>query len=407
MIFNRNKRSVAALLTTAMLVAGCSWLPDSGPSTSAITDGATVVGEPEDGTVGFKYALMDVSKQVLPYISEDGNSLAKTLGMGGSIAPEVRVGVGDTLQVTIFESAAGGLFIPNDAGSRPGNFVQMPAQIIDRGGGLSVPYAGSVPTLGRTLPQIQLDIEKRLAGRAIEPQAIVTLVTQKSNDVSVVGDVNAPNKFDVPPGGERVLDLIARGGGLKKDPYNSSVTVSRGGRKATIAFNTLISNPSENVFVGSGDTIYVYSEAKSYVAFGATGSQAKVDFGSEKVSLAEAVAKADGLNDSRADPARVFIYRLEHRKALEKMGVDISKFGDKKEIPTIYRANFRDPASFFAARNFNMRDKDIIYVSNSVQTELTKFLSLIDSVSATVSNTSGDIVTTRDAWHQIGRAPHR
>lgn len=407
MNFGRSKRAVVALMGSVLTLGGCSMLPDSGPSTSAIVDGASVVGGPEDGTVGFKYALLDVSGQILPYVSEDGQSLSKTFGLGPALAPEIRVGVGDVLSVTIFESAAGGLFIPNDAGSRPGNFVQLPNQTVDRSGAMSVPYAGSVPALGRTLPQIQSDIEKRLAGRAIEPQVLVTLVTQKSNDVSVVGDVNAPNKFDVQPGGERVLDLIARAGGLKKEPYQSSVTVQRGNRRATVSFNALIANPAENVYVGIGDTIYVYGEAKSYVAFGATGTQNKFDFGIEKLSLAEAVAQANGLLDNRADPAQVYVYRVENRRALEKMGVDVSKFGDKKEIPTIYRTNFRDPASFFAARKFMMRDKDVIYVSNSAQTELIKFLNLVDAVSATTANTSADLVTTRDAWHQLGRHAHQ
>ena len=401
MIFRHCKRLGVLLTSTTLALSGCGVISDSGPSTSAIVDGAAVVGAPESGTVGFEYALLDVSKSILPYVSEDGDSLAKTFGMGGVAAPEIRVGVGDILSVTIFESASGGLFIPNDAGSRPGNFVQLPNQTIDRGGGLSVPYAGSVPTLGRTLPQIQQDIERRLSGRAIEPQVMVTLVTQHSNDVAVVGDVNKPDKFTVQPGGERVLDLIARASGLKKEPYQSTVTIQRGARRATVNFNTLISRPNENIYVGGGDTIYVYGEAKSFVAFGATGSQQKIDFGSEKISLAEAVAQAGGLLDNRADPAQVYIYRLENRKSLEKMGVDTSKFGDRKEIPTVYRTNFRDPASFFAAQNFNMRNKDVLYVSNSMSTEIIKFLNLVDSISATSANVPANGVTARD---EIGRA---
>lgn len=407
MIFRRQAAVVGALLGSALFLTGCSSLPASGPGTYAISGGATVVGASEDGTVGLNYVLLDVSKQSLPLISEDSNSLSKSFGLGRAPAPEIRVGVGDILSVTIFESAAGGLFIPSDAGSRPGNYVQLPQQTIDRGGGLSVPYAGSVPALGRTLPQIQTEIERRLAGRAIEPQAMVTLVSQKSNDVSVVGDVNTPNKFDVQPGGERVLDLLARAGGLKKQPYQTTVTVQRGGRRATVAFNVLIENPRENVYVGSGDTIYVYGEAKSFVALGATGTQQKFDFGAETTSLAEAVAQAGGLIDNRADPAQVYVYRQENRKALEKMGVDTSKFAaDVKDIPTVYRTSFRDPGGYFAARSFQMRDKDVLYVSNSQSVELIKFLSVVDSISSTGANVPYDTVTARDALHQLGRASH-
>ena len=406
MRFKRELRVIVALMGSVSLLAGCSTLPASGPSDTSISGSAEVRATSDDATVGFKYALIDVNKGILPYVSEDGQKLAKTFGAGKAPAPEIRVGVGDILAVTIFESATGGLFIPNDAGSRPGNFVQLPNTTIDRSGGLSVPYAGIVPALGRTLPQIQADIEKRLSSRAIEPQVLVTLVSQKSNDVAVVGDVNTPGKFNVQPGGERVLDLIARAEGLKKQPYQSSVTIQRGGTKATVAFNTLIANPAENIYVGALDTIYVYGEAKTFVAFGATGQNQKFEFGAEKLSLAEGVGLAGGLLDNRADPGQTFVYRLESRKALEKMGVDVARFGEKKEIPTIYRTNFRDPASYFAARDFQMRDKDIIYVSNASSVELLKFLTVVDAVSGTSANVASDAVTIRDSVHQLGRAAH-
>ena len=403
----RTFRTLACVVGGALAVAGCSALPANGPSDTAISGGAVVHSVSDDATVGFKYALVDVNKGILPYVSEDGDSFAATFGLGRAPAPEIRVGVGDVLSVTIFESTSGGLFIPNDAGSRPGNYVSLPNQTVDRSGGLSVPYAGSVPAVGRTLPQIQAEIERRLAARAIEPQVLVTLVSQRSNDVSVVGDVNAPGRFTVQPGGERILDLIAHAGGLKKDSYSSSVTLQRGGRKATVAFNTLISRGTENIYVGAGDTIYIYSESKTYIAFGATGQNTKFNFGSEKLSLAEAVGQAGGLLDNRADPGQTFIYRLEGRKALEKMGVDIARFGDRKEIPTIYRTNLRDPAGYFAARDFQMRDKDIIYVSNASSVELIKFLNVVDAISGTTANVAGDAVTTRDALHQLGRAAHQ
>jgi polysaccharide biosynthesis/export protein len=402
----RKLRLAAAFLGGVAALGGCSSLPDSGPTTSAIADGATTVGVAETGQLGFNYALLDVSQNVLPYVSEDGQSLAQTFGLGRAPAPEIRVGVGDIISLTIFESTSGGLFIPNDAGSRPGNYVQLPNVTIDRTGVLSVPYAGSVPAIGRTLRDIESDIVKRLSSRAIEPQVMVTMVTQHSTDVAVVGHVNAPGKFSIQPGGERILDLIARAGGLKKEPYQSSVTVQRGARRATVAFDALVTRPAENIYVGINDTIYVYGEAKSYVAIGATGQQQKYDFGTEKLSLAEAVGQAGGLLDSRADPGQVFVYRLENRKALEKIGVDVTKFGEAKEIPTIYRTNMRESASLFASRSFQMRDKDVLYVSNASSVELIKFLTVLNSVTTTAAGTSSDAVTARDALHQLGRGAH-
>jgi polysaccharide export outer membrane protein len=62
------------------------------------------------------------------------------------------------------------------------------------------------------------------------------------------------------------------------------------------------------------------------------------------------------------------------------MGVDLSRFSPAvTKVPTIYQANFRDPSSFFAAQQFTLRDKDVLYVSNASSVELTKFLGVINA----------------------------
>ncbi len=47
-------------------------------------------------------------------------------------------------------SRSGGLFIPADAGVRPGNYVTFPTQTVDRSGNINIPFAGSVRASGRT-----------------------------------------------------------------------------------------------------------------------------------------------------------------------------------------------------------------------------------------------------------------
>jgi polysaccharide export outer membrane protein len=318
----------------------------------------------------------------------------------------IRVGVGDVVQVSIFESSAGGLFIPAEAGSRPGNFVTIPSQTVDRSGTISVPFAGQVPAAGRSLPEIQKDIEARLAKRAVEPQAIVSLVEQNASEVAVVGEVvNATNKFKIRPNGERVLDMVSKAGGLKFPGYEVFVTLQRGRMKTTVYFPTLVNTPEENIFVQPGDVLYVYREQQKYVAVGALSSVGQTSgltglfaFEQERLSLNEAVAKAGGLLDSRANPGQVFLYRMEYRKTLEALRVDLRKFPrDQKFIPTIYRANFRDPSSFFFAQSFPMRHKDIVYVSNADAVEVTKFLIFLRTITSTVAGVADDALVTRDS----------
>jgi polysaccharide export outer membrane protein len=109
-------------------------------------------------------------------------SLAATAAIGfnvllaqrilAQVTPAICVGVGDAVQVTIFE--------PADVSGRPGNFVTLPAQAIDASGTFPVPFAGDINAGGRSLLEIRREIEAKLAKRAIDPGVEVALIEQKS-----------------------------------------------------------------------------------------------------------------------------------------------------------------------------------------------------------------------------------
>jgi polysaccharide export outer membrane protein len=413
-LMKRAGSSLCLLLSAAL--AGCSQLPLAGPTQRTIVSEASSSILSDRRAVALDYVLLDIDQNVLEHVIPAGpGSFFSTFGSGKGPAPTIRVGVGDVIQVTVFESGAGGLFIPAEAGVRPGNFVQLPSQTVDRNGTITVPYAGEVRAAQRTLQEIQREIESKLANRAIEPQIIVSFVEQNATEVAVVGDViNNANKFKIRLGGERVLDMISRAGGIKYPGYESFVTLQRKGKQATLYFPRLISTPAENIFVAPGDAIYVYREQQKYVAVGALGTAGQAfglagqfTFDQEKLSLNEGVAKAGGLLDVRADPRQVFLYRLEFRESLEKMGVDLGKFTpEQRLIPTIYRANYRDPSSFFFAQQFPMRHKDVIYVANADSIEFVKFLNYVSAITSTVAGTAVDGATTVDVYsgrHILGK----
>jgi polysaccharide export outer membrane protein len=91
------------------------------------------------------------------------------------------------------------------------------------------------------------------------------------------------------------------------------------------------------------------------------------------------------LNDNLADPASVFLYRGEPRQVAEQLGVDCSKFSGPY-IPIIYNLNLRDPAGYFLATKFEMRNKDVILASNAPSVEASKFLTYLRLITATVND---------------------
>lgn len=400
-------RVKAVIISTMALfvLTSCSSFPRSGPDHDAIASGASIVvaSKEDNDHSNLNYILVDLSNEVLGYFPDPRpTSLRDGFGGGYGPAPDIVLGKGDVIELTLFESSAGGLFIPKEAGTREGNFVKLPPQTIDSEGMITVPYAGRIRAAGRTTVAVEKEIVDTLANRAIEPQAVINIISSRSNEVAVLGDVGEPSKLEINKSGERILDVISRAGGIKTPSEETFITVQRRGRTATIPFDTLVAQPRENIYVRPGDTIYANRQRRTYVAFGASGLNGRIDFQESDLTLAEAVGQAGGLLDGRADPAQVFLYRTADRNTLARLGVQLHD-GPGDDIPVIIRTNFRDPKGFFLAQKFRMRDKDVLYVSNSDSVELTKVLDLINSVSNTSASVPLNALTTNDAVNALAR----
>jgi polysaccharide export outer membrane protein len=395
--------TTTSLLSTLIAVTGCGVIPKDGPTGHEVRAGAEVqLADASD----VSYALVKITPTVARHVQRETakpvlfRANARSTGL-----PNVRVGAGDTVTVTIFEAQSGGLFIPGQPGTSSGNFVTIPAQQVDRSGAITVPYAGSVNAIGRTPAEIQADIEERLRSRAIEPQVVVSVSERQSDEISVLGEVNTPARFALEPGGTRLLNAIARAGGTKNPGYETVVTLQRRGRVDQALLTSIIANPSYNIALQPGDVVYASREQRFYMVFGATpapggvvGSQnRRFTFEVENLTVAEAVARAGGLDDLRADPRSVFLFRNEPKQLLQEMGVDVSRFREAT-VPTVYTLDLSDTQGFFIANSFYMRHKDLIFVSDSPSRDLIKFLDIVRSVSGTISDVAAarsDIVDVR------------
>jgi polysaccharide biosynthesis/export protein len=375
---NRRLRVASAVISAAILLAGCAFMPASGPAGPNVRAG-------ERDPQGLQYAFVKISPSVINVLAtnvpELGKAFRDTRPPGA-----ITFGVGDVVSVTIFEAAAGGLFIPSEAGVRPGNFVTLPNQAVDSNGNISVPYAGQVRAAGRTPPQVQVEIVNALKNRAIEPQAVVSTVDQRTSLVSVLGDVNNPSRFPANAAGEHLLDTITRAGGPKSQGYDTWVMLERGGRREIVPFGALVYEPKLNdIWTHPNDTLYLYRESQTFVAFGASGQQGQFVFGDWRLSLAESIAKAGGLNDTSAEPANVFLYRGETRQVATQLGIDCSPFRGPI-IPVVYNINLRDPSGYFLATKFQMRDKDVIYISDATVVNATKAMTFFSQVISTIND---------------------
>jgi len=363
----------------SVILAGCSALPTAGPTASDVKG-----QEVKDNLTRFD--LVDIDDNVVAALlalpAESFHVRFKKYGR----PPQPKIGIGDSLVVSIWEAAGGGLFgaSPTDHVSAGSRSVTIPEQMVARDGGISVPFADRVPAAGRLPVEVQKTIEQRLAEKAIEPQVIVTVTKSLSNSVTVAGEVVSGARVPLSLKGDHLLDLIAAAGGARAPVYETFVRLSRDGITATVPMEALVSDPAENIYAYPTDVLTLVRLPQSFTVFGATGTNTQVNFTAERMTLVEALAKAGGLQDQRSDPAGVFLFRFEPPGIVNALGRPQLQTGPDGSSPVVYRLDLSDAKSYFLAQRFAMHDKDIIYVANADFNELQKFFTLLNTLTGPV-----------------------
>ncbi len=387
-------RGLVCALLGATALSACSIVPSSGPSKEAVVYAGAQQVPP--------YLLVRLSDFVIQKLLRfPGPSLYGKFGDYRGPRDQT-VGIGDTLTVTIFEAAGGGLFSQPVADSKQtgSHSAVLPPQIVQRDGAITVPYAGRVPVDGKNTHAIERYIVEKLTGKAIEPQVVVALSKNIASAVTVVGEgvqgtgafvaggdpLQGTLRIPMHVGGDRLLDIVADAGGLKTPANQTFVELTRGGRTVRVPFQTVLNDPKENIYVRPDDVLTVIKYPLTFVAIGATGSNAVVPFDAVGISLAEAVGKSAGLTDGRADPEGVFVFRYEPTTVVRDYPGLTPQQAALNLVPVVYVLNMRDPRSLFLARKFSMHDKDIVYVSNSPYVELGKVLAVFNAFLAPVLN---------------------
>lgn len=372
-MFIRIARCLWPVVAVCVLLAGCA---GSGPS------GRDLIGAAR--THDSTYALIEIDDRNLEVIARWHRP---TLGamFGDYRGPRVqRIDTGDSVQITIWEAGSGGIFaVPTleraNAGSR---VAPIPEQVVSREGSINVPYAGRIRVAGRTPAEIEDLIVKRLTGRAAEPQALVTVTRSASHAVTVTGDVTTGARVPLSPRGDRILDVIAAAGGIRAPMHEAFISITRDGKTLSVPMQVLLSSPTENVYLRPGDVVTVVRLPQSFTAVGATGRQAVVPFDAGGITLEEAVGKAGGLIDERADPSSVFILRYEPVTLLKQIPKVQPHLLGASVVAVAYHINLKEASALFRARRFAMRDKDILYVSHAPMNEVEKALRVLSTIVA-------------------------
>ena len=277
---------------------------------------------------------------------------------------------------------------------RPG--TRIPEQQVGPDGAISIPYAGRIGVAGRTPAEVERQIEELLAPKALDPQALVMVQRSAGNSVSVAGDIVGGARVPLSPAGERLLDVIAAGGGAKAPVHETFVRLSRGGVTATVPLATLVADPEQNIFAEPGDVLTLERQPQTFSVFGAAGKNAAITFASERLSLTEALAKAGGLLDDRADASAVFLFRYEPVELVRALGQPIADGAPAGLSPIVYRLDLKEARSYLLAKRFPVQDKDVIFVANAKAVPVTYALQALSRITGPISSALLICQTTKE-----------
>jgi polysaccharide export outer membrane protein len=384
-----------ALVTLLLSLGACASLGASGPDTKTVRS----AGKESVGTANIQVVRVDdaVARRVLAAseYSLFSDALGEVPAQGTIIGP------GDALQISVWEAPPAVLFGATSSfggtsgmDALAGAIAQqnsIPEMMVDTSGYIRVPFAGSIRAAGLTPQQLERAIANRLAGKAHEPQVAVRLTRNGASSVTLVGEVANNTQVPLTPRGERLLDVLAVAGGVRTPINKTTIQITRNGKVVSVPLETVIRDPAQNIRLQPQDVVTAISQSFSFTSLGETGNSAEIPFESTGITLAQALGRVGGLKSDRADVRGVFIFRLEDPAAVDPQTLAVSRRTPDGRVPIIYMVDLRDPATFFVAQSFPIRDKDVLYVSRAPLSDLQRFVSIVASMAFPVLNLSRNL----------------
>ncbi|WP_089963091.1 polysaccharide biosynthesis/export family protein [Salipiger thiooxidans] len=282
---------------------------------------------------------------------------------------------GDTLGLTIWENVDDGLLVAETANATALEEVQ-----VDGSGFIFVPYAGRIKASGNSTEAVRRIITERLADQTPDPQVEVRRLAGDGSTVSLVGSVGGQGVYAIERPTRTLSAMLARAGGITIEPEIAQISVIRGARTERIWFQDLYAHPGYDIALRGGDKILVEADTRSFTALGATGTQARVPFDTQTLSAVEAIAQVGGLVPTSSDPTGVFIFRNEPAEIANQVLGRSDLVGAQR---IVYVLDLTKPNGMFMARDFVVRDQDLLYVTEAPFAQWSKTISaLTGSLSA-------------------------
>ena len=369
-LFCLHKIARYCVFSSIVILSGCAFFGSSGPSVSEVEN---MLDDPHNAGI----QIVKVDDAVANKLKARNKTILFSETFVSAVKEKYVIGAGDKIEVSIWEAPPAMLFgmDTRSSGFPISQKITFPEQMVGANGNITIPFMGELSVADLTPRQIERAIVESLKNKANNPQIMVRVSQNNTANVTVIGEVTKSARIPLTPRGETLLDVLASAGGVRQQVKEITLQLTRGNQTQSLALETIINDPKQNVILHPGDIITAKIQPLSITILGAAGKNQELGYEAKGITLAQAMSRAGGLNDDVSDARAVFIFRFEEREALNwEMPPKITQEG---KVPVIYQVDMDNPSSFFVAQNFPMSDKDVLYVSNASSVQFQKFMNLL------------------------------
>lgn len=264
------------------------------------------------------------------------------------VGPEYVVGTGDSLAIDLW-----------------GSVSQRLVRLVDREGRVSLPDAGPLLVSGRTLGDIQFDIQRALRNVYRDVSADVSLARLRTVRVYVVGDVVEPGAYDI-SALSTPLNALFAAGGITAGGSLRRLQHFRGKQliQEVDAYDLLLHGVRSDLKrLESGDTLLVPPVGPQVTIEGMVRRPGIYEL-LDETSLAETLALAGGILPTAA-LRHVEVQRVEAHEKRTMVSLNVSEQDQKAEALQLKAFTVRDgdKIHIFPIAPFN---EDAIYLQGHV-----------------------------------------
>ena len=266
-------------------------------------------------------------------------------GIPGTGDWDYKVGVGDILNVTVFDHPE--LTLP----AGPQRSAEETGFRVQSDGTFFYPFIGQVQAKGKAPEAIRADVTGRLSEFIPQPQLEVRVAAFNSQSVVISGEVKSPLRQVLTTVPVTLVEAVTAAGGATDLGDMRHISIQRGSARYIVDLDGYLAAgiKQNNPILRNGDVVNVpRRRAEEAYLLGQVQKPNVIDLSREPVTLTQAITRQGGLVEVRADARGVFVFRQR-----------------RPGVITVFQLETSDPTGMLLGTRFVLEPSDVIYVIRS------------------------------------------